>query len=307
LRSVKVGVSASLDPARTVHTQGFLNSVELFNRTHDFPLHLVWTDDGASARPARAAARQMIASGVDIVVGHFASDAAASALEMYQDSGTPVLLPAATLPRLTRQARVYRVCQPDSALVACLAGAVAEQGYDDVGIEHDGSEHGRYIAHALSARLPVREQDSAPSCGAVVYCGRYESARTYLLRSEMCSDHRDVWLTDDALCDPLRALVQGLSMRVRVVSYRPAEEVSGGQLVDTYRRRYGAEPGPYFPATIASLDICLGLDADTDLVKTLDSTVFPTAFGEIGFRRGESGFGSYQVFDLNRRHDHAFA
>src|SRR5690606_10720909 len=97
LRSVKVGVSASLDPARTVHTQGFLNSVELFNRTRDFPFHLVWTDDGASAHRARAAARQMIASGVDVVVGHFASDAAASALEMYQDSGTPVLLPAATL------------------------------------------------------------------------------------------------------------------------------------------------------------------------------------------------------------------
>lgn len=304
LRKVKVGVSASLDPARTVHTQGFLDSVDLFNQTYMFPLHLIWTDDGANASSATQAARRMVSSGVDIVVGHFASDAASAALAFYQDTDTPVLLPAATLPQLTDYGHAYRVCQPDNKLVEYLVDAVKSEGYEDIYVEHDGSEQGYYLADTLSKKFVGAPAENFRDVKAVVYCGRYESAKTFLLRSEMRSDKRDVWLTDDALCDPLLKLAKDLSMRIRVISYQPAKERVGGSLAGTYRQQYGTQPGPYFPATLASLEICLALDADENIANALDKRAFNTTFGTIAFSGGESDFGNYQIFDLNRAKFH---
>jgi hypothetical protein len=297
MREFKVGISASLDASRTVHTRAFLNSVALFNQVYDSPLHLVWADDGANAEMGSRAATTLKRNGVDVVVGHFASDAARAALQVYSGTDIAVLLPAATLPELTQFGQAHRVCCTDNDLIAKMAHGLGEMGYGSVFIHKDESVHGRYVADRLGRALPNAVIDIA-SADALVFCGRYEAAKQFLLARHQEMDSREVWLTDDALCDALLVLAERLSIRIKVVSYRPGSGEVGERLLSQYRQQYASFPGPYFSSTIASLEICVALSRGEDTKRSLLKQNFSTSFGDVRFVERESGFGEYIVFDL---------
>jgi len=83
------GVRAAVD---ALNATGGLNS-EL--------LSIIQADDQCDAVKAEEAAQKLIAAHVDVVIGHFCSNASLAAAKLYDKAGITMITPAATLPALT--------------------------------------------------------------------------------------------------------------------------------------------------------------------------------------------------------------
>ncbi len=101
MKKLEVGISALFEPQVTRHARTFMRALAVA-RSH-FPglsqVKFIFRDDGASQETALAVVRYFIQQGVDLVVGHFSSDAALSAAQYYRQAGIPLLTPAATMDR----------------------------------------------------------------------------------------------------------------------------------------------------------------------------------------------------------------
>lgn len=86
---------------------------------------LVFDDDAADPVAAREAARRLISANVEVVVGHYNSDAAAAAGPLYRAAGIPLLLPAATRDGLAHEIGALRLCATEADQVSALAATLA--------------------------------------------------------------------------------------------------------------------------------------------------------------------------------------
>ncbi|WP_349369153.1 ABC transporter substrate-binding protein [Salinarimonas sp.] len=116
---------------------------------------LVAADDAAMPAPAREAARRLLAAGVDAVVGHFNSDAAAEAGPLYREAGVPLLLPASTRDGLAREIGALRLCPTDADQVTALAEALAAVGA--VALATDATPYAARLVAALVAHPALAE------------------------------------------------------------------------------------------------------------------------------------------------------
>lgn len=100
---LKVGVSALFNPADTPR-QNFLRAMCVARNFIPALAQVQWhfLDDGANRVRAEQVAEQMVAADVDLVIGHFSSDAAVSAAPVYRQASIPLLTPAATIDCLTQ-------------------------------------------------------------------------------------------------------------------------------------------------------------------------------------------------------------
>ena len=77
-------------------------------------VELITADDFCDPEQAVAAANKLVSDGVIFVVGHFCSDAAIPASEVYEAAGVLLISPASTNPMLTElgRANVFRIQPP---------------------------------------------------------------------------------------------------------------------------------------------------------------------------------------------------
>ncbi|MDP2226032.1 MAG: ABC transporter substrate-binding protein [Moraxellaceae bacterium] len=295
---LRLGLTASLDERRTVHTIGFLDTIKHFNEAHGFPFHIIWVDDKAAAESASSAAHLLVRQKADVVVGHFASAAAAAALPVYAGHGLPVFLPAATHCHLTQTcSNVFRLCKTDSDLARRLVGYMQVHAYRQLDLRHDGSLHG----HALSD-LILEEWGGEVGSGrdsVVVFCGSFEKSSEFLQTLRALGDARDIWLTDDAFCPQLLDHLPPGECRVYVVGYDTSVMNAICHAFEkSYQLRFGYKPGTYYYSTYAALEICLQLARlpRAQWLSRLSSGIWKTHFAELGFRYGESGFGEISLW-----------
>lgn len=123
------------------------------------PIGTITADDYCNGDQAVAAARKLIAHGVDVVMGHDCSGAAIPASAVYAEAGVLMIAHAATNPMLTEQgfANVFRVCGRDDQQGRMAGSYLAEHwGDGNIAILHDGKAYGRGLATETKKALNAR-------------------------------------------------------------------------------------------------------------------------------------------------------
>lgn len=124
----KLGVTAALTPGLTIHTETFVSAVNTAMAT--LPEHISrkveieWFCDQMSAQGGSETSKHFVSAGVDAVVGHFSSRAAAAAIPIYLTASIPVILPCSSQNDLTSEnvhnatPFVFRLSASDTALIS---------------------------------------------------------------------------------------------------------------------------------------------------------------------------------------------
>lgn len=276
----RIGLVAHLDDGGSAHTQTFERALRwgLVRGGMRGPLvELHRACDGARGDRAEAVAQGFVAARVDVVVGHFASAAAARAAPVYAAAGVPLLLPAATAPALTRHANVFRLCAHDDAIRAAAVQHLATQrDWRRLCVRHDGGGAAAALAQALgtAARgIDTIELVAHPGAAeALFYVGRQHAAAAALgaLGADL---PQHLMLSDDALHPAMAAALAALGR----------EALAFG---------LDAAPGAptYFAETCAALQIALALQAQPgpDRPAALRHGAWPTVLGTVRFAAGEN-------------------
>lgn len=293
-KRLTVGLTALFDPRRTAHARTFLRGIAVAVNTlpEVAALRFLMADDDASGPRAVEVARGFVRDGADLVVGHFSSDAALSAAEVYEHHGVPLLLPASTASKVTRgRAAAFRLCPSDALLARRLIAFVRNEGWERVSVEADASLHGRLLADEIRSeaeRAGLCVVDGPWSADAAVFAGRLGASAGHLARMRADGYRRPIVLTDDAAAPEL---IEGIPDpgELAVIGFAAASMVDAAKSVaGAHHASFGEAPAVYFLETVAALSIAAQLSrTGGDPLERLRNGRFPTAVGEVSFENGE--------------------
>jgi hypothetical protein len=301
----KVGVSALFDPSVTPHARTFLRAVAVAadQFAEVAALEMVFLDDGAEPRRARQVAQRFLDEGVDVVVGHFSSDAAQAAAGLYAQAQVPLLTPAATLSLLTRSwSNVFRLCPPDALLARRLVDFARDQGWCRCSVACDTSAHGRELARDIQReadKAGVLAPAGAPPAEVAIFAGRLAASRQYLIDRRAGGHRGPVVLTDDAASPHLLSGLPDVGP-VFVLSFSPPNRGQAGmrRVLRAHLDMFGAEPDVYFAESVAALAVAAALrDHDAaGRLRLLQDHAITTALGGLRFHAGELEQASHTVW-----------
>ena len=287
-RRLRCGFAAILDPARSMHTQTVLRALDIYKAlfAHD-TLEFICCEDFGSVEGGAHAADFLVSRGVDLVVGHYASNSAMGAAPFYAEHGVALLLPTATDTGLTRgRDNVFRVCANNDEIVRAVLSLLPPGETLHLKVVGDGSAYGHNLAAAFNDAVPAVEQGAET---ITVFIGTGTRSEQFLQASEHSNGRGDFILTDDAACEHLAIPGSMRVGQVRAVGFAPVNLANPtAPCVREYERRYGETPGVFFLETIGALEIASQLQATSRHYLTdLNSGSFATSLGELRFVLGE--------------------
>lgn len=297
MTTLKVGVSALFDPADTPHARTFLRAMCVARNFIPALAHVQWhfLDDGANRVRAEQVAEQMVAANVDLVIGHFSSDAAVSAAPVYRQAGIALLTPAATIDCLTQDHHnVFRFCPSDRQLAKDLLDWLAVKGWQTVHISSDQSAHGQALAKgiALAARDGgIRQTDQREQAQVEVFAGRLRSSREHWQQRRAAGSQRPLILTDDA-ASPYLGSAAADDCTTWVIGFGNVDR-EVGQCLGTLQHRalFGVAPETYYRESLLLFHVLGVLTSRSwrraELLHALNHTTFNTPSGEVSFDQGE--------------------
>ncbi|PNE59684.1 hypothetical protein A8H39_00610 [Paraburkholderia fungorum] len=290
---IRIGISAIFDPRITAHGRTLLRSLELF-RNHcrpDASITYEFADDNAKRGTAISVAEMFAKKSVDVVVGHFSSDAAVGAVPIYEANGIPLLLPAATASVVTEEnSNAFRICPNDTALARRLLSFVLGRGWSTIHLSSDDSLHGTMLAREIenAASSKVTFTTIASSADALVFAGRLASSAQFVSTTRMQQIDAPIILTDDAASPSLPRLIDKPG-ELYIVSFAPAHAIAQGQRFSSlYRLTYGVDPDVYGLESFAALQVASKARAcGAGLLRAISEGTFDTVVGPVHFLRGE--------------------
>lgn len=208
----KIGLAIALDNSATYHTQTFIEAIDYsldnFPSLSSYAFKTV--SDEKTQQGGAKAAKKLVEWGADIVIGHFSSVAAISAIPYYAAANIPIILPAASsclldlLPANELQL-TYKYQKSNKALVEhCIFDCIARQGSGSITIIAQDNEYG----NTLSKRVPLIEGitiiNTAPAQAnpddTYIIFGYDDFAQSIVKKLSKISVYRIV-LIDDSDCD----------------------------------------------------------------------------------------------------------
>ncbi len=300
-RLLRVGVSALFDPHDTPHARTFLRALAVARNFIPGLDRVEWCflDDGANAARGAEVARQMIDREVDLVVGHFSSDAALSAAAVYRQAGIALLTPAATIDCLTLEhSNVFRFCPSDRQLASDLLAWLKTRDWRVLHIAADDSAHGQALARSIAVaaqQAGLRQVHEPGQAQVEVFAGRLQASREHWLARRRSGSKRPLVLTDDA-ASPYLGSAQADDCDTYVIGFGvagPAGESEGSSChaTDLHRQLYGAMPQTYYRESLLMFYVLAVLansnGRKAELLDALSNTTFDTPLGLVGFDRGE--------------------
>lgn len=287
-RRLRCGFAAILDPGRSMHTQTVLRALDIYKAlfAHD-TVEFICCEDFGSVDGGAHAADFLVSQGVDLVVGHYASNSAMGAAPFYAEHNVPLLLPTATDSGLTLgRHNVFRVCANNDEIVSAVLSLLTPGEASSFKVVTDGSAYAHNLAVAFKGAVPGVDQGGE---SITVFIGTGTRSEQFLQASEQGSRRGDFMLTDDAACEHLEIPGSMRAGQVRAVGFAPASRVNPtAPCVREYVRRYGETPGVFFLETIAALEIVSQLQAtSTQYLTDLNNGSFVTSLGELRFVHGE--------------------
>jgi branched-chain amino acid transport system substrate-binding protein len=112
-------------------------------------IKLRFADDACDPKQAVTVANQLVAEGVQFVVGHYCSGSAIPASKVFMENGVLLISPGATNPKLTDEAETYifRVCGRDDRQGAVIGHYVLQHyAKGKIALINDKSAYGRGLA-----------------------------------------------------------------------------------------------------------------------------------------------------------------
>lgn len=163
--TIKIGVAQPLSGPLAGLGQDLLNGVKLavdeINRSglnvdgKRVTLEVVAQDDRADAASGKAAAQQLLESGVVAVIGHLNSGVSLETAPIYAAKEVPQLI-ISTNPRITQLglATTFRIVANDNLQARAIgAFAAAQLNADAYAVVDDGSPYGKGLAEGAAAQL----------------------------------------------------------------------------------------------------------------------------------------------------------
>jgi branched-chain amino acid transport system substrate-binding protein len=130
----------------------------------DQEVTLVSADDACGLEQSLEAARQLIAAGVAVVVGHMCSHSSLLAAGLYETADILMITPSSTHPRLTEEGRqnVFRLIGRDDDQGRLSGDFLADRwAGQQIAILHDGSTYGEGLAKETRKQLRARGEVEA--------------------------------------------------------------------------------------------------------------------------------------------------
>lgn len=297
MKRLKVGVSALFDPADTPHARTFLRALCVARNFIPGLAHVQWhfLDDGAHPVRAEEVAREMVAASVDLVVGHFSSDAAVSAAAVYRQAGIALLTPAATIDCLTLDHHnVFRFCPSDRQLARDLLAWIKVRGWKTLHVVADQSAHGRALAKGIAqaaADYGIAQTHEREQAQVEVFAGRLRSSREHWRQRRASGSRRPLIFTDDAASRWLgNAAVEDST--TWVIGFGSPDDESGrchGTV--QHQALFETPPETYYRESLLLFHV-LGVLTNrewrrADLLQALNHTTFSTPLGDVSFDQGE--------------------
>lgn len=251
----RIACVAGLNPTFSAHAHTFLRAVVLARHCQLMKgAQIRLFDDGGSREGALRAVGEITAWGAEAVVGHYVSSAAEAAAPEYAKRGVPLFLPAATASSLTRNATTWRLCDNDADYVAWVKSQIIQAQWQVATPEHDGSLRGISVSEQLASALTI-----TPYGATRVFSGRYAASVRYAIRWAHSDLPGRLILMDDAGSPALvpDLLAHGVDperheILIAGIFPHPAGEIARC-IRQTWRRRWGGEPGAYLWETLAAL------------------------------------------------------
>lgn len=296
MRTLKLGMSADLSPNGSIHTQTFLRAVNYIEhwlkKNSMFQVDLLLVSDNASASGATEAAKYLLEQKVDAIVGHFASEAAMAAMEVYESQLIPVLLPAATAVALTQKYKnCFRVCPADDQQLIWIQQFLILHRLFCVkwlSVTYQQSQAMK-LQWQKEASSELKLVMNLPDCGILI--GRYHYVVEYLNRS---TKTYPVMLTDDAFHSHLGQDVNTISRPIWVCGFEDhLEQTETNSVRAWYQDHYQGQPNTYFFETIAAVQhivYCFQMIKESDLswLTCIGETVSQTVLGKLHFQQQEN-------------------
>jgi hypothetical protein len=297
MSALKVGVSALFDPTDTPHARTFLRAMSVARNVIPSLSAVQWhfLDDGADPGRAAQVANEMVAEHVDLVVGHFSSDAALSAAPVYRQAGIALLTPAATIDCLTLDHHnVFRFCPSDRQLAKDLIAWVKGRGWHSLHIAGDYSAHGQALAKGIAQaarEVGMPQTDDREQAQVEVFAGRLHSSRAHWQQRRNAGSQRPLVLTDDA-ASPWLGAAAADDHATWVIGFgqaQPAVSSCPGTL--QHRAMFGADPETYYRESLQLFHVLGALAGRSwrrsELLHALNHTTFSTPLGDVSFEQGE--------------------
>jgi branched-chain amino acid transport system substrate-binding protein len=128
------------------------------------PVQLIIADDACGLQKSVEAARELVAAGVRVVVGHMCSHSSLLAAGIYETADVLMITSSSTHPRLTEEGRqnVFRLIGRDDRQGE-LAGDFLAEHWDgrEIAVLHDGSTYGERLASEARQQLRARGEMEA--------------------------------------------------------------------------------------------------------------------------------------------------
>lgn len=297
MSALKVGVSALFNPGDTPHARTFLRALAVARNFIPGLAQVQWhfLDDGAERKRAEQVAEQLVAEGVDLVMGHFSSDAAIGAAPIYRQAGIALLTPAATIDCLTQDHHnVFRFCPSDRQLANDLLRWVKSNGWRTLHVDADQSAHGQALAKGIAQaarEVGMRQADHPKHAEVEVFAGRLRSSREHWQQRRAAGSQRPLILTDDA-ASPYLGHAAATDSTTWVIGFGHAEhETERCPGTEQHQALFAAAPETYFRESLLLLHVVGELAARNwrraELLHALNHSTFKTPLGDVSFDQGE--------------------
>jgi branched-chain amino acid transport system substrate-binding protein len=297
-------------------------------------IELITEDDQCDPTTATSIATQLVAEGIDVVLGHICSGATLAALEVYKNAPKVVLSPASTNTHLTQSGEYpnfFRTIAPDDEQVRLqVEFALDILNINKFAIVHDNSTYGKDLAEyaktfleADSRAVVVAYESITPGLSdysnlvqiieqsnaeATIYGGSHPEASKIITQiREMNMD--TLFISGDAIKDD--AFIAAAGDHAEGVYASAPTDMSNNSLyqlaVEEHIQAYGEDPGAFFAQAYAGAMVLLEAIVNagsTDYAAVRNSLLndfFITPLGRIRFdEKGDAigvGFSIYKVID----------
>jgi branched-chain amino acid transport system substrate-binding protein len=271
-------------------------------------------DDACDANQAVAAARQLVAEGALVVIGHACSSGSISGGPIYSENDIIMISPASTNPRVTDSGldNVFRVIGRDDEQGA-IAGDFLADAFtgQNIAILHDQSAYGQGLAEITRSRLNERgvnealfeiyapDQTAYPDLVEmmakaeidVVYIGGYQADAGIIIREAKARRPKILLVSGDALASEDFPFIAGEAGIGSYFTFGPDARTTPAAIsvVAAFRDDEGFEPSGYTLYSYAAVQawaqaVETAGAFDTSVVaQTLRSNQFDTVLGTLGF------------------------